>query len=95
MPLKAVPEGAPGVIAVDFEDGVPQDRLLQALESVTHLLRDRPGSLPVLVSVPVAGTRQQIRLPQPSAWDDGLRQALRSAAELPLNVELRPARESG
>jgi DNA polymerase-3 subunit alpha len=91
VPLPALPIGGEGVIAVDFEDDIPPDRLLGALESVTQTLRDRPGQLQVVVSVPVAGARRRIRLTHRSAWDEGLSQALRSAAGLSLTVELRSA----
>jgi DNA polymerase-3 subunit alpha len=89
VPLTVAPPGA-GTIEIGFEDGLPMDRLLPALESVTAAIRGRPGSVPVVISLPVAGAVRQIRLPDLAEWDDRLGDVVRQAAGLPVAVELRP-----
>ncbi len=89
IPLQATPSGA-STIQVAFESGAPMERLLPAIEAVTELLRGHPGSLPVLLEVPVAGARRQIRLPDRVAWDERLGDAVRRATDLPVAVALRP-----
>ncbi len=91
VPLHAVAGGA-SIVEVAFEPGAPMELLLPAIEAVTDLLRSHPGSLPVLLEVPVAGARRQIRLPQRVAWDDGLADAVRKVAALPVAVGLRALR---
>ncbi len=89
VPIQASPAGA-AAVEVTFEGSAPGDRLLPAIEAVTELLRSRPGSLPVLLEVPVAGARHQIRLRERVAWDEQLADALRDATDLPVAVALRP-----
>jgi hypothetical protein len=89
VPLTVAPPGA-GTIEIGFEDGLPMDRLLPALESVTAAIRGRPGSMPVVISIPVAGAVRQVRLPHLAEWDDRLGEVVRQAAGLPVAVELRP-----
>ena len=88
-PLRAAPTGA-GTIQIGFESGIAMDRLLPAIESVTATIRGRPGPLPVVISIPVAGATRQVRLPDRAEWDDRLAEAVRRAAGLPVEVELRP-----
>jgi len=89
VPIQASPVGA-AAVEVTFEGNAPADQLLPAIEAVTELLRSRPGSLPVLLEVPVAGARHQIRLRERVAWDERLADALREATDLPVAVALRP-----
>jgi DNA polymerase-3 subunit alpha len=90
VPLPASPVGA-GTIAIGFDQDVPMDLLLPAIESVTQAILDRPGPLPVVISIPVAGATRQVRLPHRAEWDERLAEAIRQAAGLSLAVELRPA----
>jgi DNA polymerase-3 subunit alpha len=90
VPLPASPEGA-GTIAIGFDQDVPMDLLLPAIESVTQAILGRPGPLPVVISIPVAGATRQVRLPHRAEWDERLAEAIRQAAGLSLAVELRPA----
>jgi hypothetical protein len=90
VPLPASPEGA-GTIAIGFGEGVAMELLLPAIESVTQAILDRPGPLPVVISIPVAGATRQVRLPHRAEWDERLAEAIREAAGLSLAVELRPA----
>jgi DNA polymerase-3 subunit alpha len=89
VPLPAAPLGA-GTIAIGFEEDVPMERLLPAIESVTQAILDRPGPLPVVISIPVAGATRQVRLPHHAEWDERLAEAIRQAAGVSLAVELRP-----
>jgi DNA polymerase-3 subunit alpha len=88
-PLRAAPTSA-GTIQIGFDDDVAMDKLLPAIESVTAAIRGRPGSLPVVISIPVAGATRQVRLADRAEWDDRLAEALRRAAGMPVAVELRP-----
>jgi hypothetical protein len=90
VPLRAAPAEA-GSIAIRFEEGVAMERLLPAIESVTEAIRNRPGELPVLVSIPVAGATRQVRLADRAEWDERLVDQVRAAAGVPVAVELRPA----
>jgi hypothetical protein len=90
VPLQASPVGA-GTIAIGFEEDVAMELLLPAIESVTQAILDRPGPLPVVISIPVAGATRQVRLPHRAQWDDRLAEAIRQAAGLSLAVELRPS----
>jgi hypothetical protein len=90
VPLPASPEGA-GTIAIGFDQDVPMDLLLPAIELVTQAILDRPGPLPVVISIPVAGATRQVRLPHRAEWDERLAEAIRQAAGVTLAVELRPA----
>jgi hypothetical protein len=87
-PLPAAAEGA-AAVEVSFEPDAPVARLLPAIEAVTELLRAHPGSVPVVLDVPVAGARRQVRLPDGVAWDDRLADGVRRAAGLPVGVALR------
>jgi DNA polymerase-3 subunit alpha len=90
-PLATAPAAA-GTIEIGFEDGLSMDRLLPAIESVTAAIRGRPGPMPVVISIPVAGATRQVRLPERVEWDDRLAEVVRRAAGLPVAVELRPVR---
>ena len=88
-PLSVAPPEA-GTIEIGFEDGLPIDRLLPAIESVTAAIRGRPGPMPVVICIPVAGAVRQVRLRERAEWDDRLAEVVRRAAGLPVAVELRP-----
>jgi hypothetical protein len=88
-PLAVAPPEA-GTIQIGFEDGLPMERLLPAIESVTAAIRGRPGPMPVVISIPVAGAIRQVRLRERAEWDDRLAEVVRRAAGLPVAVELRP-----
>ncbi|MGH2456341.1 MAG: DNA polymerase III subunit alpha, partial [Candidatus Limnocylindria bacterium] len=94
VPLRASAAGA-GTIAIGFGEGVGMERLLPAIESITQAIRNRPGELPVVISIPVAGATQHVRLPDRAEWDDRLVEQVRSAAGLPVAVELRPMAADG
>jgi DNA polymerase-3 subunit alpha len=79
-----------GTIEIGFEDGLPMDRLLPAIESVTAAIRGRPGPMPVVICIPVAGAVRQVRLRERAEWDERLAEVVRRAAGLPVAVELRP-----
>jgi DNA polymerase III subunit alpha len=95
VPIQSMPEGGGSVIAIGFEEGMPVDRILPAIESVTNAIRGRPGPLPVVINVPVAGATRHIRLPHRSIWDERLADALRRASGVALAVELRQASAEG
>jgi DNA polymerase-3 subunit alpha len=88
VPLTAVPAGL-GIIEISFEQGVNMERLLPAIESVTAAVRSRPGGVPVVINIPVAGATRQVRLPHQAEWDDRLADVVRQAAGVPVGVELR------
>jgi DNA polymerase-3 subunit alpha len=88
-PLSVAPPEA-GTIEIGFEDGLPMDRLLPAIESVTAAIRGRPGPMPVVICIPVAGAVRQVRLRERAEWDERLGEVVRRAAGLPVAVELRP-----
>src|SRR5205823_3461039 len=69
VPLPASPVGA-GTITIGFEEDVPMDRLLLAIESVTQAIIGHPGPLPVVINLPVAGATRRVRLPHTAAWDE-------------------------
>ena len=56
---------------------------------VKQFLAGRPGPLPVLLFISVAGATRQVRLPDHVAWDERLGEGLRRAAGVPVAVELR------
>ncbi len=89
MPIQSAPEASAATVSVSIGDDVPMDRLLAAIESVKGALVSRPGPLPVLMSISVAGAVRQVRLPDRVAWDDRLGEAIRRAAGVPVAVELR------
>jgi hypothetical protein len=93
VPLQSAPVGSAALVAVSLGDDVPTDRLLGAIESVKGALGDRPGPLPVVLNLSVAGAVRQVRLPDRVAWDDRLAEAVRRAAGVPVTVELRPGAE--
>jgi hypothetical protein len=74
-------------------DDVPVDKLLGAIESVKGALVGRPGPLPVVLNLSVAGAVRRVRLPDHVAWDDRLADAVRRAAGVPVTVELQPGAE--
>lgn len=83
-----VPPRGAGTISIGFGSEVDLERLLPAIESLTAAIRGRPGSLPVVINIPVAGATRQVRLPLHAEWDDGLGDLLTRAAGLPLAVSL-------
>ena len=94
VPVRAVasegevpPRGA-GTISIGFGSEVDLERLLPAIESLTAAIRGRPGSLPVVINIPVAGATRQVRLPLHAEWDEQLGDLLTRAAGLPLAVSL-------
>ena len=89
VPLRVAPEAASGTIAIGFDAGVPLDALLPAIEALTAALRSRPGPVPVVIGISVAGATRQVRLPNRAEWSDELGAHLSSAAGMSLNVELR------
>ncbi len=89
VPIQSAPEASAATISVSIGDDVPTDRLLGAIESVKGLLAGRPGPLPVLLFISVAGATRQVRLPDHVAWDERLGDAVRRAAGVPVAVELR------
>ena len=89
VPIQSAPEASAATVSVSIGDDVPMDRLLAAIESVKGALVSRPGPLPVLMSISVAGAVRQVRLPDRVAWDDRLGEAIRRAAGVPVAVELR------
>ncbi|MBA3587680.1 MAG: hypothetical protein H0W41_08595, partial [Chloroflexi bacterium] len=93
VPIQSTPVGAAATVTVSFGDDVPMDRLLGAIESVKGALAGRPGPLPVLLSISVAGATRQVRLPDHVAWDERLGEVLRRVAGVPVAVELRPGAE--
>jgi hypothetical protein len=88
VPLSASPTEA-GVIRIGFEEGIGTERLLPAIESVTQAVRDRPGALPVVITIPVAGATREVRLPHRAEWNDRLAESVRQAAGVPVAIELR------
>jgi DNA polymerase-3 subunit alpha len=90
VPLTVSPPGV-GTIQIGFEQGIALDRLLPAIESVTQAVRSRPGGLPVVINLPVAGETRQVRLPHLAEWDERLAEIVRQAAGVPVEVELRAA----
>jgi hypothetical protein len=81
------PRGA-GTISIGFGSEVDLEQLLPAIESLTNAIRGRPGSLPVVINIPVAGATRQVRLPLHAEWDEQLGDLLTRAAGLPLAVSL-------
>jgi DNA polymerase-3 subunit alpha len=90
VPIPAVAEGAAGSLWISFGADLAADALLDAIESVTAIVRQRPGALPVVLAVPVAGATRQVRLPQATAWDEELESVLRREIPVELSVERRP-----
>jgi hypothetical protein len=94
VPVRAAArEGEPlelgaGTISIGFASEVDLERLLPAIESLTAVIRGRPGSLPVVINIPVAGATRQVRLPLHAEWDERLGDLLTRAAGLPLAVSL-------
>ncbi|MGH2463782.1 MAG: DNA polymerase III subunit alpha, partial [Candidatus Limnocylindria bacterium] len=89
LPIPAVAEGAAGSLWISFAPDLPIEALLDAIESVTTIVRRRPGTLPVVLAVPVAGATRQVRLPQATGWDEGLEAVLRREVPAALSVERR------
>lgn len=89
-PLQAVPVATAATVNVAIGEDVPTERLLGAIESVKGALLGRPGPLPVVLSLSVAGATRQVRLPDRVAWDERLADDLRRAAGVAVAVELRP-----
>jgi hypothetical protein len=93
VPIQSAPVASVATVSVSIGEDVPTDRLLGAIESVKDELASRPGPLPVVLSLSVAGATRQVRLPNSVAWDDRLEEAVRRAAGVPLAVELRAGAE--
>ncbi len=93
VPIQSSPEASVATVAVSIGEDVPTEQLLGAIESVKVALSGRPGPLPVVLSLSVAGATRLVRLPDKVAWDDRLGELVRRAADVPLTVELRPAYE--
>jgi hypothetical protein len=89
VPIQSSPVASAATVSVYIGDDVPTDRLLGAIESVKSALAGRPGPLPVLLSISVAGATRQVRLPDRVAWDDRLAELVRRAAGVPVGVELQ------
>jgi DNA polymerase III subunit alpha len=83
-----VPPRGAGTISIGFASEVNLEQLLPAIESLTAAIRGRPGSLPVVINIPVAGATRQVRLPLHAEWDEQLGDLLTRAAGLPLAVSL-------
>ncbi|MDQ4035143.1 MAG: DNA polymerase III subunit alpha, partial [Chloroflexota bacterium] len=93
VPIQSAPEASAATVSISIGDDVPMDRLLGAIETVKSALAARPGPLPVVLSISVAGAARQVRLPDRVAWDERLSEALRSAAGVPVTAELRSSAE--
>lgn len=93
VPIQSTPIGVAATVSVSFGEDVSMEHLLGAIESVKGALSGRPGPLPVLLSISVAGATRQVRLPDHVAWDERLGEVLRRAAGVPVAVELRPGAE--
>ena len=89
VPIQSAPETGAATIAIGFGEEVALERLLGAIESLTETIRGRPGPLPVVISIPVAGATRQVRLPHRAEWDERLAEQLSRAAGFALAVELR------
>ncbi len=93
VPLQKAPVASAAMVSVILGDDVPTDQLLGAIESVKGALAARPGPLPLVLSLSVAGATPQVRLPDRVAWDDRLGEVVRRAAGVPVEVELRAGAE--
>ena len=93
VPLQKAPVASAATVSVSLGDDVPTDQLLGAIESVKGALAGRPGPLPVVLSLSVAGATRQVRLPDRVAWDERLGEIVRRAAGVPVDVELRAGAE--
>jgi DNA polymerase-3 subunit alpha len=93
VPLQAAPAGSSATVTVAIGHDVPTERLLGAIESVKGALIGRPGPLPVVLSISVAGATRQVRLPDRIAWDERLSDAVQRAAGVPVSVSLQGAVE--
>lgn len=89
VPIQSAPQAAGATVAVSIGEDVPTDLLLGAIESVKGALASRPGPLPVVLNLSVAGAVRQVRLPDRIAWDDRLGEVVRRVAGVPVSVELR------
>jgi hypothetical protein len=89
-PIPAVAEGVAGSLWISFAADLTNEALLDAIESVTSIVKQRPGALPVVLAVPVAGATRQVRLPQATGWDEGIEAVLRREVAAELSVERRP-----
>jgi hypothetical protein len=90
VPIQVAPEASAAMVEVSIGEDVPAERLLGAIESVKSAIANRPGPLPVVLNLSVAGAVRQVRLPDRVAWDDRLGEAVRVAAGVPVSIELRP-----
>jgi len=93
VPLQATPAGSSATVSVSIGEEVPTERLLGAIESVKGALIGRPGPLPVVLTISVAGATRQVRLPDRVAWDARLSDAVQRAAGVPVSVELQSTAE--
>jgi DNA polymerase-3 subunit alpha len=86
VPLQVAPEGTSAAIAVEVTSRVPEEALYAAVESIREVLRNRPGPLPVILTLP--GIVSRIRLREHVAWDDQLSEVLRRSAGVALDIRL-------
>jgi hypothetical protein len=89
VPIQSAPEVSGATVSVSIGGDVATELLLGAIESVKGALLGRPGPLPVLLTISVAGATRQVRLPDRVAWDDRLEETVQRAAGVPVAVELR------
>jgi DNA polymerase-3 subunit alpha len=89
VPLQSTPAAGAATVAVSIGDDVPTDQLLGAIESVKAALAGRPGPLPVVLNLSVAGAVRSVRLPDLVAWDERLGEVVRRAAGVAVSVELQ------
>ena len=89
VPLQSAPVASVATVAVLHRRRCP-DRVAARCDRVGEgRARGRPGPLPVVLSISVAGATRQVRLPDRVAWDERLGEAVGRAAGVPVNVELR------
>jgi biotin carboxyl carrier protein len=93
VPIQSSPVASAATVAVSIGDDVPTDQLLGAIESVKAALAGRPGPLPVVLNLSVAGAVRSVRLPDHVAWDERLGEVVRRAAGVAVSVELQPGAE--
>ncbi len=93
VPIQSSPQASTATVSVAIGEDVATDRLLGAIESVKAALAGRPGPLPVVLTISVAGATRQVRLPDRVAWDERLGEVLRRAADVPVTVDLSPGAE--
>jgi DNA polymerase-3 subunit alpha len=93
VPIQSAPVVSGATVSISIGGEVGMDVLLGAIESVKGALVSRPGPLPVMLTISVAGATRQVRLPDRVAWDERLEDAVQRAAGVPVAVELRSGAE--